>query len=219
MSVFTKNERRQILTAASKLNILAMLDDDSLTKEQLLRLAATDSAEYREILEIITEKRYNPPIWLVSLLNICQIEYNTEPAQSDERRDRIRRLQECVLAIPTFTQYKAVMKIYANRDATHARFGRPDDYDELSTPATMQDFSDGMDFLFNPDRLRYIFTGQTNMYQYTKSEAFIQALRDVRVYIPNDLQRFTKQELADAMEDQYKISIRTLDENLFRKQV
>jgi len=117
----------------------------------------------------------------------------------------VSRLRDCILSIPSYGHYSALVQDYFHRVPTEPRPGRPDD-ESAHSPVPANDpakaaeaLSGAMRHMRDISRINYVVSGTTDLKEL--SNADLAALRDACVFVRKDLDRFTDRQLIRTFQD------------------
>lgn len=107
--------------------------------------------------------------------------------------DRLSRLSRCLLAIPRFDHYEALVHSFSGEWAQCPRPGRHDDAVPSDVPAPVTSDAEQVDsalgFLSYPPRMEYILSGATELSTYFTADV-VDFLNGIQIHITNDLNRY-----------------------------
>lgn len=108
--------------------------------------------------------------------------------------EEFARLRQCIMAIPDFKSYSALMHSVTGKTPNKPRDGRPEDAEQLHASTEIPDVNKAIAFLRTPQRLKYIKSGDTPFAACLNYSA-IESLKQHHIYIPEDLARFSAEEI------------------------
>lgn len=138
------------------------------------------------------------PSWMYHLYRSVVAD---EPENPAEREEAVKRLQDAMLSIPDFEQYACLVREFSGTWPA-PRPGRPDDGNRFDSIGQFDGMSRTADillkqakaFLLKPNRKNYVITGFTELPAHF-SEDVIRTLNATQIYVPDDLERFPKNEI------------------------